>query len=88
MRYSQLLTDGVVPKGGRAAVRGQHRILQRVGGVVGVAAGDLRQPVQLPVVAVEQFLEGVPVTRDVRGEQLGIAALVSAIPQKLPTAEH
>jgi len=28
------------------------------------------------VVAVEQFLEGVPITRDVRSEQLGIAALV------------
>ena len=66
-------------------MRLEHRVLQRVCGVFGVAAGDLRQPVQLAVVTVEQLLERVPVTGDVRRQQL---ASDRSIPPKLPTAEH
>ena len=67
-------------------MRVQQRILQRVGGVVRVAAGHHRQPVQLAVMAIEQFLEGVPVACDVRGQQLRVAVM-SEIPPKLPTRE-
>jgi hypothetical protein len=32
----------------------------------------VREPVQLPVMTVEQLLEGVPIACDMRREQLGI----------------
>ena len=87
MRYSQLLTAESWRKARCAAVRLEHRVLQRVGGVFGVAAGDLRQPVQLAVVTVEQLLERVPVTGDVRGQQLGVCP-AGRFPRTVPTAEH
>ena len=49
-------------------MRRQHRVLQGVRGVFRVVAGDPGQPVQLTVVAVEQFLERVPIPGDVCGQ--------------------
>ena len=69
-----------MPECAGAAVRGEHRILQRVLGVLGGAAGQPGKPVQLPLVAVEQFGEGVAVAGDVRRQQFGVAALCSAFP--------
>src|SRR3546814_19098405 len=58
---SDLAADGgVVSKRRRLAVSLEHCVLQCVGGVLGVAAGDPGEPVQLAVMAVEQLLEGVP----------------------------
>ena len=76
----------VVAERGRLAVGRQHGVLQGIGGVVGVVAGHLGQPVELPVVAVEQLLEGVPITGDMCGEQLCVRSVDP--PRKLPTAEH
>jgi hypothetical protein len=56
---------------------GQHGILQCVGGIVGVATGEQRQPVQLPLMAVEQLLERIPVTGDVGSQQLGVGPLLA-----------
>jgi hypothetical protein len=60
----------------------EHRVLQGVRGIFGVAAGDSRQPVQLAVVTVEQLLERVPVTGDVGRQQLGVRPVDS------PAAPH
>ena len=73
---------GVVAEGGGAAVRRQHRILQGISGVLGIAAGDPRQPVQLAVVTVEQLFERVPVTGDVCRQQFGVSPIDS------PAAPH
>ena len=73
---------GVVAEGRGAAVCRQHRILQGISGVLGIAAGDPRQPVQLAVVTVEQLLERVPVTGHVGRQQLGVRPVDS------PTAPH
>jgi hypothetical protein len=54
-----------VSKGAGAAVCRGHRVLQRVLCVFGATAGQPGNPVQLPVVTVEQLLEGVPVASDV-----------------------
>ena len=66
---------GVVPEGAGAAVRREHRVLQRVLGVLGGAGGEPGEPVQMPLVAAEQFREGVPVSGDVGGEQFGVTAI-------------
>ena len=66
---------GMVPKRCGAAVRRDHRLLQRVLGVLGAAAGQPGDPVQLPVVAEEQLLEGVAIARDVSRQQFGVATL-------------
>ena len=68
MRCSQLRDRGVVPKRAGAAVRREHRILQRVFGILGTAGGEPRQPVQLALMTVEQFGEGVAVPGDVGGQ--------------------
>jgi hypothetical protein len=70
-----------VAEGGCAAVRLEHRVR----GILGVAACDLRQAVQLAVVTVEQLLEGVLVTGDVCRQQLGVASIRSP---NVPTSEH
>jgi hypothetical protein len=62
-------------EGRRTAVRGQHRVLKRIRGIVVVAAGDLSEPIQLAVMAMEQLLESVSITADVRDEQLGVRSL-------------
>jgi len=49
---------------------GEHRVLERVCGVVGIAAGDPREAVELAVVTVEQLLEGIAVPGDVCLQQL------------------
>ena len=87
MRCSQLPTAASWRNGRGAAVCGQHGVLQRVGGVVGAAAGAAGQPVQLAVVAVEQLLERVPVTGDVRRQQLGVDC-AGAGPSVLRIAER
>ncbi len=51
----------IIAERARAAVRSEHRVLERVGRVLGVAAGEARQPVQLAVVAIEQLLECIAV---------------------------
>lgn len=56
-------------------MRRQHRVLQGIRGIVGVATGDLSQAVQLAVMPVEQLLEGIPLARDVRDEQLCVRPL-------------
>ncbi len=66
---------GVVPKRCGAAVRRDHRLLQRVFGILGAATGQPGKPVQLSVVAVEQLLEGIAVARDVSSQEFGVAAL-------------
>ena len=48
--------------------------MQRILGVLGAAAGEPRKPVQLPLMAVEQLFEGVPVARNMRVQQLGVTA--------------
>ena len=53
-------------------MRVQQRVLQSVGGVVRVATGHHRQPVELAMMAIEQFLEGIAVAGDVRGQQLTV----------------
>jgi hypothetical protein len=50
----------------------EHRVLERVSGVFGVAAAHPRQPVQLAVVTEEQLLEREPVTAHVCRQQLSI----------------
>ncbi len=62
----------------------------RVGGVVGVAAGELGEPVQLAVMPVEQFLERVLLACDVRGEQLRIGAMRFAFSElsEIPRSPH
>ena len=71
-----------------AAVRRDHGLLQRVLGVFGAATGQPGKPVQLPVMAVEQFLEGVAVAGDMGRQQFGVAALFGMLPANLvePTA--
>ena len=64
---------GMMPKRCGAAVRRDHRLLQRVLGVLGAAAGQPGDPVQLPVVAKKQLLEGVAIARDMSRQQLGVA---------------
>jgi hypothetical protein len=56
-------------------MRRQHGVLQRVGGVIDAAARDHGQPVELTLVAVEQLLERIAVTGDVRGEQFSVRAI-------------
>ncbi len=65
---------GIMAKRPCGAVRREHRVLQRVVRVVGIPAGELRESVQLAVVAVEELLERVPVAVDVRDQQLGVGA--------------
>jgi hypothetical protein len=77
-----------VAKGTGAAVRRDHRLLQRVLGVLGATTGQPGQPVQLPVVAVEQFLERIAVARDVRRQQFGVAALFWNFLPKLVRGAH
>jgi hypothetical protein len=65
----------MVPKRSSAAVRRDHRLLQRVLGVLGAAAAQPGDPVQLPVVAEEQLLERIAIARDVSRQQFGVATL-------------
>jgi hypothetical protein len=65
----------MVPKRSGAAVRRDHRLLQRVLGVLGAAAAQPGDPVQLPVMAEEQLLERIAIARDVSGQQFGVATL-------------
>jgi hypothetical protein len=53
-------------------MRLEHRILQRVRGIFGVSTADHGEPVQLPVVTVEQLLERVLVAGDVCCQQLSV----------------
>lgn len=71
-------------EGQSASVCGQHRVLEGIGGVVGVATGDLRQPVQLAVMSVEELLEGIAVTGDVRYQQLGVRPRRTGDPPESP----
>ena len=66
---------GVVPKRCGAAVRRDHRLLQRVLGVLGAAAGQPGDPVQLPVVTEKQLLECIAIARHVSRQQFGVATL-------------
>ena len=66
---------GVVAKRAGAAVGRDHGLLQRIFGVLGATTGQPGKPVQVPVVAVEQLLEGVAVTRDMSSQQFCVAAL-------------
>lgn len=50
------------------AVCREHRVLQRVRRILGIPAGQMREPVQLTVVPVEQLLERVRVAVNVRGQ--------------------
>ncbi len=76
---------GVMPKGAGAAVRREHRVLQCVLGILGAAAGQPGEPVQLPVMAVEQLLEGVAVAGDVGRQQFGVAAFfLTFLPNPAP----
>ena len=75
---------GVVPKRAGAAVRGEHGVLQRVFGVLGAAGGEPRKPVQLPLMAVEQLVEGVAVAGDVGCQQLGVTAFFLAFLPRTP----
>jgi hypothetical protein len=52
----------------------EHRVLQRVFGILGRAGGEPRKPVQLPLMTVKQLSEGVAVPGDVGGKQLGVTA--------------
>src|SRR3984885_92529 len=61
---------GMVPKRSGAAVRRDHRLLQRVLGVLGATAAQPGDPVQLPVVAEEQLLESIAIARGVSRQQL------------------
>ena len=61
---------GVVPECRRAPVRREHGLLQDVIGVLGTRRRRACQPVEPRAVPGEQFLEGVPVTGRVCGEQL------------------
>jgi hypothetical protein len=70
---------GMVPKRRGAAVRRDHRLLQRVLGVLGAAAGQPGDPVQLPVVAEEQLLEGMAIAGDVSRQQFGVATLFATL---------
>jgi hypothetical protein len=65
----------MVPKRSGASVRRDHRLLQRVLGVLGAAAAQPGDPVQLPVVAEEQLLERIAIARDVSRQQFGVATL-------------
>ena len=69
-----------MPKRTGAAVCRQHGVLQRVLGILGGAAGEPGKPVQLPVMTVEQLVEGVAFAGDVGGQQLGIAAFPLDLP--------
>ena len=53
---------------------GQHRLLDRIGGVLGGQAAPPGNPVQPWPVPAEQFLEGVAVTGGVRAEQIGVGS--------------
>ena len=60
---------GVAAVGVGAAERGDQRVLQRVGGLLGVAGGAQRDRPQPVAVPGEQHPEGVGVAVDVRAEQ-------------------
>jgi hypothetical protein len=79
---------GVVAKSSGAAVRREHRVLQGILRILGAAAGEPGKPVQLSVMTVEQLLEGIAVTRDVGGQQFGIASLFSKVLPNLPPEAH
>lgn len=57
-------------------MRRQHGVLQRVFGVFGRAGGQSGKAVQLTPMASEELAEGVAVTGDMGGQQLGITALL------------
>jgi|SRR5579884_1612741 len=66
---------GVVPERTRTAMRREHCVLQRILGVLVIAAGQAGKAMQLAVMTVEQLGEGVAVAGDVIGQQFGVAAL-------------
>src|SRR6202040_359514 len=70
---------GVVPERTRAAMRREHRVLQRVLGVLAGAGGQAGQPVQLTLVTVKQLIERVAVTGDMGCQQLGVTAFALAV---------
>jgi hypothetical protein len=63
-----------VPKRTGAAVGGEHGVLQRVFGILGGAAGQPGEAVQLPLVTVKQLAEGITVAGDMSGQQFGVTA--------------
>ena len=71
---------GVVPERTGAAMRRKHGFLQGVLGVLRDPGGQPRQPVQLSLMALEQFGEGVAVTCDMSGQQLGVTAFACPRP--------
>ena len=64
-----------MPKGSGPAVRAQHRLLDRVVGILSGLATSPGQPVQLASVPPEQFGEGVAVSGDMGAEKVGIGAV-------------
>ena len=69
IRCSQVVTRGVATERLGPAERGDHRVLEGVGGVrrvAGRAQGDRPEPVAVPA---EQGAERLRVTGDVRGQQ-------------------
>jgi hypothetical protein len=55
----------------------QHGVLQGIGGIVRAVACHLGKPVELPMVAVEQLLEGVPIPCYMCGEQLCVGSVTA-----------
>lgn len=66
----------VMPKRTGGPVRGEHRLLQCVIGVLSGLAAPSGQPIELSPVAAKQLSEGVTITGDMCGEQVGIATTV------------
>ena len=66
----------VMPKRAGGPVSGEHGLLQGVIGVLGGLAAPSGQPIKLGPVAAKQLSEGVTITGDMCGEQVGIATTV------------
>ena len=62
----------VVPEPRRVSVGLEQRVLEGVGGILRIMAGQPGEPVQLLAVPVEQLLERVPVAGDVCRQQFRV----------------
>lgn len=65
-----------------APVRREHRILERIGRILGTVGGQLGKPVQPSMMTVEQLLERVAVACDMRGQQFGVAVFLPTLVPK------